>query len=266
MTSQINIIANIDTDYPKPGQDNDSQGFRDNFTSINTKFSQADIEISDLQNRALFNSNENNDPIVNNLNGSTISNGLYKTFYGVTRNAGEILSGTTDIDLENGHLQLFTLTSNATLRFSNWPADGQYAKIRVHLRSNGAGTWTPTLATESGGDIFYAGGFPSLALDPTGISAVRKQKVIEAWTFNAGATVFVRYLGEYGLTPDNTVKVEDLEVSGPSVFNGVTKFPVYANTTARDTAITSPSAGMVVFVTSISKLQVYNGSVWADLN
>lgn len=266
MTSQINSIANIDTAYPISGQDNDSQGFRDNFTSIDTKFSQADIEISDLQNRSLFNSDENNDPIVNDLKLSTISNGLYKTFFGVTRNAGEIQSGTTDIDLENGHLQLFTLTSNATLRFSNWPADGQFAKVRVHLKSNGSGTWIPTLSTENGGDLFYVGGFPSLALDPTGASAIRKQKVIEAWTFNAGATVFVRYLGEYGPTIDNTSKVEKLEVSGSSVFNGVTKFPVFANTTARDVAIPTPSAGMVVFVTSILKLQVHNGSAWTDLN
>lgn len=266
MTSQINNIANIDTAYPISGQDNDSQGFRDNFTSIDTKFAQADTEITDLQTRSLFNSNESNDPIVNDLKLSTISNGLYKTFSGVFRNAGEIPSGTTDINIENGPLQLFTLTSNATLRFANWPGDEQYSSIRVHLRSNGSGSWIPSLSTENGGDIFYVGGFPSLQLNPTGIASVRKQKVIEAWTFNAGATVFVRYLGEYGPSLDSTARVEALEVAGTSVFGGVPSFPVYADTTARNTAIPTPAAGMVVFVTSISKLQVYNGTTWADLN
>ena len=37
MTSAINP-NNIDSAYPVAGQDNDSQGFRDNFTNIKTNF------------------------------------------------------------------------------------------------------------------------------------------------------------------------------------------------------------------------------------
>ena len=40
MSSNINP-NNIDTAYPVAGQDNDSQGFRDNFTNIKTNFSSA---------------------------------------------------------------------------------------------------------------------------------------------------------------------------------------------------------------------------------
>ena len=36
MASSINP-NNIDTTYPVAGQDNDSQGFRDNFTNIKSK-------------------------------------------------------------------------------------------------------------------------------------------------------------------------------------------------------------------------------------
>jgi hypothetical protein len=48
--------------------------------------------------------------------------------------------------------------------------------------------------------------------------------------------------------------------------SGYIKFPVYSDTTARNTAIPTPEAGMVVFITLTSKFQGYNGSAWADLN
>jgi hypothetical protein len=49
MTSQVNP-NNIDGTYPVAGQDNDSQGFRDNFTNIKTNFQYAEDEINDLEN------------------------------------------------------------------------------------------------------------------------------------------------------------------------------------------------------------------------
>ena len=48
MTSQI-IYTGIDTAYPIPGRDNNSQGFRTNFTEIKTALSVARNEISTLQ-------------------------------------------------------------------------------------------------------------------------------------------------------------------------------------------------------------------------
>ena len=40
---------------------------------------------------------------------------------------------------------------------------------------------------------------------------------------------------------------------------------VYATTTARDAAITSPAAGMVAYLTATNKLQVYTGSAWETI-
>ena len=55
MASNINP-NNIDTTYPVAGQDNDSQGFRDNFTNIKTNFSYAEEEIDDLQSKVIVKS------------------------------------------------------------------------------------------------------------------------------------------------------------------------------------------------------------------
>jgi|9_EtaG_2_1085328.scaffolds.fasta_scaffold00960_15 hypothetical protein len=54
-------------------------------------------------------------------------------------------------------------------------------------------------------------------------------------------------------------------------FAGGLQLQVYANTTARDTDITSPQAGMVVFVSDGDgggnpQFQGYNGTAWVSLN
>lgn len=53
MASNINT-TNIDTAFPVAGQDNDSQGFRDNFFNVNENFVEAKAEIEALQNEELI--------------------------------------------------------------------------------------------------------------------------------------------------------------------------------------------------------------------
>jgi len=48
MASKINA-TNIDITYPIAGQDNDTQGFRTNFTNIRNNLNTAGLEISALQ-------------------------------------------------------------------------------------------------------------------------------------------------------------------------------------------------------------------------
>ena len=61
---------NIDGTYPIAGQDNDSQGFRDNFTNIKNNFTFAYDELTDLQSKAVLKSA---------LNGSTLNNTMTYT-------------------------------------------------------------------------------------------------------------------------------------------------------------------------------------------
>ena len=48
MASNI-VPGNVDGTYPKAGQDNSSQGMRDNFSAIKNNFTEAKTEIEDLQ-------------------------------------------------------------------------------------------------------------------------------------------------------------------------------------------------------------------------
>jgi hypothetical protein len=51
-----------------------------------------------------------------------------------------------------------------------------------------------------------------------------------------------------------------------TTFSGAIKLVVYADATARDAAITAPTAGMMVFNTTSTKFQGYTGGAWVDLN
>jgi hypothetical protein len=69
MSSNINP-NNINGNFPVAGQDNDSQGFRDNFTNILNNFSFAATEITDLQNS------------VTNIQNVVQSNGNVEAYFG----------------------------------------------------------------------------------------------------------------------------------------------------------------------------------------
>ena len=63
MSSLINPY-NIDGTFPIAGQDNSSQGFRDNFTNIKNNFLAAESEITDLQSKAITTSALNGQTLV----------------------------------------------------------------------------------------------------------------------------------------------------------------------------------------------------------
>ena len=271
MTSAI-TTTNIDGAFPIAGQDNNSQGFRDNFTNIKTGLNTAKSEITDLQtNTAKLNAD-------NNFNGNKIENAEMNQVYGSVRNNGTI-STTTSIDLENGPLQIYTLAGNVTLQFTNWPASDLYAKIRLHLNQDttnlssivitgtagqfqcatlsglsvgqaikvtGTLGGTGTISGYATGAVYYIIGTPTsttftlsatlggsaittTAGTPTGLTftllrtvtfttasgAILKSgdgaafpspfilstnstfRVVEAWTYNGGTSVYLKYLGEF---------------------------------------------------------------------
>ena len=196
MTTLQTYINAIQVNYPEAGKDNDSQGFRDNFSNIAGGLQKVKDDLTIVQENAVkvASFDGQNDPVNNNLLGSTIRNGIYNTMRGAVWNAGTVGSGVHDVDYNQGALQIFSINdNNVVLRFTNWPDDSQYAKVKVHMRNAGIGSArTVTLSTEGGGTLVYQNSFPTLTVETT-----QKHRVIEAWTYNGGADVYVQYLGEY---------------------------------------------------------------------
>lgn len=142
MASNINP-NNIDTAYPIAGQDNDSQGFRDNFTNIKTNFEYAESEIDDLQSKVLLKTALTGTSLDNDMSGAIISNAkLQGVRY--TKVDSSTTQGAISIDFSEGQYhKIGTLTGNATLQFSNVPSAGNYAEWFVEFSPNA----TPSLYT-----------------------------------------------------------------------------------------------------------------------
>jgi len=83
MTTPLNAkIALIDQTYPVAGQDNDSQGFRDNFNNVKDSLSLASADIVELQSKAVLKSAiSTNDTVTTDMGGSSITNGKISDFY-----------------------------------------------------------------------------------------------------------------------------------------------------------------------------------------
>jgi len=114
MASNI-VPGNIDGTFPTAGQDNSSQGFRDNFTGIKNNFTEAKTEIDALQsNKANLNSS-------NNFAGNTISNGVLKDNAETVYAHGSVSTGSVTLNHENGHYQTLTITADTTFAFINFP-------------------------------------------------------------------------------------------------------------------------------------------------
>ena len=144
MTSNINY-NNIDGTYPVAGVDNDSQGFRTNFTNIKTNFQSAKAEIENLQNNvilknALTGTTLNNDMGGNGLSDATIFN-FRETIVDKTT-----VSGLVVLDHSAAHNYSVTPSGAINLTFTSLPPSGQLGRFRLKIvLDSGYATKTVTL-------------------------------------------------------------------------------------------------------------------------
>lgn len=127
MASQINQNT-IDETYPIAGQDNSSQGFRNNFSNIKINFGYASTEISSLQANAIIRNTDNN------LGGNTtITSGVFRTSRETIYNIGSV-SGNVPIEYTNASYQRITLAGSVVLTFNGFSiANGQHTKFQLEV-------------------------------------------------------------------------------------------------------------------------------------
>jgi hypothetical protein len=130
---------NIDGTFPIAGQDNSSQGFRDNFTNIRNNFSYAQSEISDLQAKAITTSALTGGTLTNNMGYNPLQNAqLFSPSY-TFLNLGTPAGGTTIVlDYSQASVQKYTTNGNNTLAFANWPTSGQFGRLVLWINVTNA--------------------------------------------------------------------------------------------------------------------------------
>ena len=231
MTSQINP-NDIDGAYPVAGQDNDSQGFRDNFTNTATNFQYAADEITDLQSNAVLKAALTGTVLDNNMNGQPLYNFEASQISGTALLIGTT-SGTVTLDWDSGSYQTLTTSGSVTLGFTNFPAAGVQASIVLQITvSSTAHTLTLPAAVSIGTSNLQGYASNIITFNKTGTYT------FEFSTVNGGSTVTIIDLNR-NRDPLYLPSSEDLAASAAANLSLTTS---YFTTAAAETATLAAGA------------------------
>lgn len=214
MASKI-TFQTIDGTYPVAGVDNDTQGFRDNFTIIKNSLGTAQAEITALQERALLKDPLPDTDLVNNLNGNNIADANLQIYTEQFLNVGTVTSA-QNISFLNGHFQNIILNlpevgsgrPSITFNLSDWPETGRYARMRVQFYSV-PGLTEPmevSFTVEGGGQLKIKENMEYPVIIDRNTNAITSPveesdqgspKIVEFWTYNGGNTVYANLVGTF---------------------------------------------------------------------
>lgn len=188
MTSAINIHT-IDASYPVAGQDNDSQGFRDNFEHIKTALQTAADEITVLQDNSIQKGTDvDGIPQTNDLHGAAIANVQLLNSYGTAYVAPipELPVDPIVISYQSGSFQSVSISRDSQMQVTDWPVNvpnNVYAVIRVEV--NAITQCALTLVNPFGSIMSASNSSLVLVMEES------DRVVLDIWTTNGGSTVTV---------------------------------------------------------------------------
>ena len=240
MASNINP-NNIDGSYPVAGQDNNSQGFRDNFTNTKVNFQYAEEEINDLEAKSVLKAALSGGTLDNNMNDNTIY-AVNLNDVSTTRIASTTTTGTVTRNYASGQYQTVApSTGSITLAFTNFPASGYFGKLRVAIVVSNI-TFTVTLPGEvtlgTTGLQGYSGGV--ITFNSTGTF------VFDFSTADAGTTVTINDVTRANNVLTNPLFLTVGEDLAASTAASLTKTTSYFSTSAAEaTTLAAGSDGQV---------------------
>lgn len=194
--SNINYLS-INENFPIPGQDNDTQVFRDNFSTIKKSLQDAKTELELLQNTssgaALLNQE-------NDFNNNVITNANFKNTTNYV-NPKQGVSGSAEIDLEFGNYQIFELEASTTFNIINFPGNtrpNSVGKVTIELYSNEEDkSRTVNFAIQQNGTIIKkSNNYPVLVTVNSAVSSSNNPVIIEIWSHSTDK-IFLNYLGQF---------------------------------------------------------------------
>ena len=187
--------GSIDALFPVAGQDNNSQGFRDNFSYIKAGLQIADANFTTLDQHTVKTDADND------LNSVRLYNATTNRLFPEVRIVGGDTSSDPGINVqtEGWEYHQYTIAANMWITFGGWPKDaddnGILGRVRLELVSDGTAR-TVDLALSPAGGTFMIDSTLSAASITT--PAVLGQSVIvDVWSFDKGATVYVSKIGTF---------------------------------------------------------------------
>ena len=179
----------IDTLYPIAGQDNDSQGFRSNFSNIQNSLLNLDVDLVDLRNTSVRPDRTTDFGYVGTLKRPNLQ-AAASIVYDATN---EAQSGGIDVVYTNGDYQKFLL-ANGTTTFSvgQWPSSGKTGNLIIAVspqNTNSVIVDFPAAYKRVGNTLF-----------PDYLGQTEFNAFYELWSDDGGTTVFVKKVGGDTLT------------------------------------------------------------------
>jgi hypothetical protein len=196
-----------------------------------------------------------------------VSNSTSALFLTSTFNDGTILSNTVQVgnSTTDGRFSVqIGSYITGTNPWINYRQIHDTADANNMLFSRARGTVTAPTVVQTGDDIIDMsfGGYDGTIYRSAALINVATEGTV------TGTAVPGRVTIQTASSTGSLVNAVVINSKQETAFNGPAVLRSYANTTARDTAITAPSAGMLVYITATGKFQGYNGvtSGWDDLN
>lgn len=242
MASNINP-NNIDTTYPIAGQDNDSQGFRDNFTNIKSNFTEAQSEIDDLQSKVVLKSALTGTTLDNDFNGAVVSSAKLQDTRETVISLSET-SGTITLDHSAGHYYKTPTTSQGsyTVAFSNLPPSGSKGRIQLQVTiSSTAHSLTLPPAVGNGDALKSITGIQGISSKVITFNDTGTY-IFEFTTTDAGSSIHVEELTRPRNSFQNPIFMASSEDVADAAAMDLTKAVSYFTTGSAETATLAAGA------------------------
>ena len=262
MSSNINP-NNIDGTYPIAGQDNNSQGFRDNFTQTKVNFQYAADEITALQDNAILKAPlTTGGTVTNDMDGTLLYNTTIQDFAATRVDLGTV-AGTCTVNYASGHYQTVTISSGITLAFTNFPS----ATASISSRQG----WVIVAVTATAGNTMTlpaAVGAGDSAASIQGIQGILGQVItfkesgtyeFEFHTFDGGTSVYISELTRPRNRWMNPLFVASSEDLADAAAVSLTTFNSYFSTNAGET--TTLAAGAEGQIKVFNAVNVTSGNM-----
>jgi hypothetical protein len=191
--SNINT-SNIDPLFPVAGQDNSSQGFRDNYTAIISQFQIAKTEISELQSKAVLKAELSGSELSNDMQEAELTNAtLRNPGYTALPASSNTINVTAGSYFKVAALATGNTSTTITITSTSWPTTGIYSKIMIEVPCTTSSQTSINFAItgqDSGNNLLKEA---SLTL-PYTASAIGST-LWELSTVDRGVNVFLRKVG-----------------------------------------------------------------------
>jgi hypothetical protein len=219
-----------------------------------------------LEATSLISTSNLNCPTINSTNiitSNVQSNGALVLYSNLTTTSDTrlVTVGAASVD---GRFQVATSTYYAGgLALVNINQSHSTADALNFQFNRSRGTLTTPTAAQSGDDIadITFAGFDGASNQVRATISATVAGAVSAGTVPMNVTISTSTNGSGA--PVTAVTVNDKQ---QTAFAGAITLATYADDTARDAAITAPTAGMMVFNTTGTKFQGYTGAAWVDLN